>query len=192
MNYYNDYANEYFDSTINVNMSSNLEQFERYLLSGCRILDIGCGSGRDVKHFCDKGFKTEGIDQSEKLCELAEAFSKTIIHCGDVLRWKPEEKFDALWANASLLHLEMKEIKLFFSDIIKNLLKIGGYAYISMKSGIETGNDSKGRFFTNFTKTDLDEVIKENPNIELIDLWETTDEMNRNGFVWLNFIIRLN
>ena len=49
--YYNKYADRYSDVTRNADMSDIYKRFEEHLKPGCRILDLGCGSGRDSKYF---------------------------------------------------------------------------------------------------------------------------------------------
>ena len=49
--YYNTHADEYCAETRDVNMSGLYAEFGKYLKPGCKILDLGCGSGRDSKYF---------------------------------------------------------------------------------------------------------------------------------------------
>ena len=56
ISYYNQNALEYFAKTVNVPMQNLYDKFEIYLKSGDKILDLGCGSGRDSKYFLSKGY----------------------------------------------------------------------------------------------------------------------------------------
>ena len=56
LQYYNQHAKAYVDSTRDVEFSQTQDRFLHYLKPGARILDFGCGSGRDTKYFLDKGY----------------------------------------------------------------------------------------------------------------------------------------
>ena len=51
------------------------ERFTKMLPVGSRILDFGCGSGRDAKYFLEKGYQVTAIDGSAELCRLASEFT---------------------------------------------------------------------------------------------------------------------
>lgn len=190
LKYYNENANDYFDASVKVDMSELYSVFLPLIPSGGSILDIGCGSGRDLKYFKERGYDAEGLELSSELRKLAEVYSGCRIYEGSIQDFCPLHNYDALWACASLLHL--KEAEIF--DLFKQLdrfLKPGGILLASMKSGIPTGPDSKNRYFTNFTEDSLNEILIHNKNLELVKLWYSKDTMNRKDFQWLNFIIRL-
>ena len=69
--YYNQNAEEYFNNTVNVSMQELYDQFEAYLKPGDKILDLGCGSGRDSRYFLSKGYDVFSVDGSKEMCRLA-------------------------------------------------------------------------------------------------------------------------
>ncbi|MGK5595449.1 MAG: class I SAM-dependent methyltransferase [Parachlamydiaceae bacterium] len=74
--------------------------------SGGSIIDIGRGSGRDVKNVSDKGFRVTGIDFSPSMIEIAKRNApKAIFKTVDIHSLNLEDIFDAAWADASLLHI---------------------------------------------------------------------------------------
>ena len=77
LDYYNNNARSYFDSTINANMQDGYELFLKYL-KGNKILDFGCGSGRDIKYFKSLGYDVDGIDGSQELCNLATNYTNKL------------------------------------------------------------------------------------------------------------------
>ena len=188
IDYYDSNADAYFKTTINANMSSVCDKFLQFIKPKGRIVDVGTGSGRDLKYFLDKGYSAEGIDLSQELCNRAVTYSGGHVMCTDICDWYPTEKYDGVWANASLLHLPPMEIERFILRL-PEILEIGGVAYISMKSGIETGYDDKGRYFTNFTEDMVQQVISKSTALRLIECWRTKDELHREDFEWLNCII---
>lgn len=187
--YYNTNAEDYFNSSINADMSSLYAEFLGYIPSKGSILDLGCGSGRDLKYFSEHGYKAEGIDASKELCRLAEEYSGCHVYCDTIQDFIPHEKYDGVWACASLLHLKEYEIRDFFKGIDR-LVVPGGIVFASMKSGITTGQDDKNRYFTNFNEQFLNTIVQENNNLVIVKSWYSQDTLNRKEFSWLNSIIK--
>ena len=188
IDYYNDNADEYFNSVISADMTENYTRFLQYVPKGASIVDLGCGSGRDLKYFKDNGYEAEGLDASEKLCILAREYSGCPVLCTDFLSWKTERRYDAFWANASLLHLTEKEITTFFEQKTGYLAE-GGIFYMSMKTGIPQGDDPKGRYFTPFSEELLEQLLKAS-KLELIDRWSNSDALGRSDTKWMSVIFR--
>lgn len=189
INYYNTHAATYFADTVHVDMSENCDCFARYIKPGGRIMDIGAGSGRDMLYFKQKGFQVEGIDASDELCRMASDYAGVQVRCLRIQDWQPEEVYDGLWANASLLHLPMEEIEEFVLRAEKYLSERGAM-YLSLKSGIDTGSDARGRYFTNMTMEKLQWLFSKTAGLKIAEHWTTQDRLNRDGFEWLNVIAR--
>ena len=188
IDYYNDNADEYFNSVISADMTENYTRFLQYVPKGASIVDLGCGSGRDLKYFKDNGYEAEGLDASEKLCILAREYSGCPVLCTDFLSWKAERRYDAFWANASLLHLTGKDIITFFAQKTKYLAD-NGIFYMSMKTGIPQGDDPKGRYFTPFSEELLEQLLKAS-KLELINRWSNSDALGRSDTKWMSVIFR--
>lgn len=189
--YYNKHASEYAETTNNADMSANYSRFLRFIKPGASIVDIGCGGGRDMKYFKEKGYTVFGIDASEDLCRIASNYSGCPVSCTDFLSWDPSHKYDAFWANASLLHLTETDIIKFFSTKIEYLNK-EGIIYFSMKTGINEGLDENGRYFTPFSEKLLQRIIKSIPGCKIIDRWSNSDSLDRHGFYWESIILKTN
>ena len=56
------HAEEFFNDTIALDMSALYAPFLSRLKNGAKILDAGCGSGRDTKYFLDQGFTVCSFD----------------------------------------------------------------------------------------------------------------------------------
>lgn len=189
IDYYNSNAAQYFRNTVNVDMSKCCDRFLKYIIPGGRIVDIGAGSGRDIKYFKDKGYAVEGIDASKEICRLASDYSGTEVICERIQDWHPQEKYDGIWANASLLHLSFDEIEEFVCRA-SDYLKPNGVIYISMKKGIQTECDNYGRFFTDFSEERMKQIISKSSAFVIADNWETRDQLNRKDFRWINLILK--
>jgi 2-polyprenyl-3-methyl-5-hydroxy-6-metoxy-1,4-benzoquinol methylase len=180
---------EYFNQTISADMSANLNRFLQYIKPGGLIVDVGAGSGRDIEYFNKAGYHTEGIDASSELCHLAEAYTGIKITCVRIQDWRPTHTYDGVWANASLVHLSMYEIEEFILRL-PALLSQNGVAYISFKTGIETGKATDGRYFTNMTFEKVRQIVEKSILLKVIDIWQTEDKLNRTDFRWINVILK--
>lgn len=189
INYYNSNAKSYFSSTVNVDMSTCYERFVKYLKPGGCIIDVGAGSGRDIMYFLKCGFEVEGIDASVELCKLASDYTGVKVECNTIQEWKPEKRYNGIWANASLLHLDIEEIQKFM-DRISDMLQDKGVLYFSLKSGIVTGTDSDGRFFTDVSEENIQHFIEKNTDVSIVNMWQTEDKLNREGICWINVILQ--
>ncbi|AXR08253.1 class I SAM-dependent methyltransferase [Salinimonas sediminis] len=73
--YYEENAIEYFEKSLKIDMSSIYPRFLKYIPKQGRVLDAGCGSGRDTKHFLQGGYSVKAFDGSEELAKLASKFT---------------------------------------------------------------------------------------------------------------------
>lgn len=133
-----------------------------------KILDAGCGPGRDTKYFSDLGFEVTGVDLSKELLKIAEKFVPRATFIQQDLRDLSFdiESFNGIWACASLLHLKRIEIPKVLSDF-KKFLKPKGILYVHVKKGIgeiekvEPSIPNAKRFFTLFTQSELEKYIRD-------------------------------
>lgn len=182
--YYNQNAEEYFNKTVNVSMQALYDQFEAYLNPGDKILDLGCGSGRDSKYFLSKGYEVVSVDGSIEMCRLAakylckEARNITFNELDYV------DEFNAVWACASLLHVDSGELLEVFARIRK-ALRDKGLIYASWKYGyMEYINN--GKYYTDLNENSLVELF-DSSSFSIEKLWITEDNLLR-GEKWINII----
>lgn len=188
--YYEINAKQYAEKTFSADMSEQYQRFLPLLKEGAAILDIGSGSGRDACYFQKMGYQVTALEPSTHLCEeIQKVFSGTIIH-SDIQHYQPEQQFDGIWACASFLHLQEKEILDFFGKI-NCFLHDHGIIYLSGKNGISTGKANDGRYFLEFTEQLAENILMTNEQVKLEQLWYTKDVTGRKDFRWMNMIFKL-
>mgnify|MGYP002648189349 CR=1 FL=1 len=189
-NYYESNAECYAAETFFADMSEQYQRFLPLLKKGAKILDVGSGSGRDACYIQKHGYQVTALEPSKNLCrEIRKVFSGEI-ECSDIQNYQPAERYDGIWACASLIHLQEEEILCFFEKI-ELLLKANGIIYISGKNGIPTGKAEDGRYFLEFSEYLVEKILIVNEQLKLEQLWYTGDVSGRRGFRWLNVIFRL-
>lgn len=145
IDFYNIDAASYFNSTVGVDMSEVYIHFTKYVKPQGIIIDIGVGSGRDIKYFMKAGFEVYGIDASEELCRLSTEYTGAIIGCQTIQEWIPHIQYDGVWANVSLIHLPLEDVNIFIQRLPKILSNIG-VMYLSLKEGLREEIDVEGQY----------------------------------------------
>ena len=187
--YYNQNADMFAQGTRLVDFTVIQERFTKMLPVGSRILDFGCGSGRDTKYFLEKGYQVAATDGSAELCRLAGSF--TGIKVKEMLFQELDEigVYDGIWACSSILHLPKQEL---LSVIPKMCiaLKDNGVIYTSFKYGKFSG-ERNGRFFTDMTEASFAEFLLKISGVEVKEQWITGDARpGREKEQWLNLILQ--
>lgn len=100
-----------------------------------RILDAGCGPGRDTRWFHERGFQVVGVDLSAGMLAEARRRAPGVDFRQADLRQLdfPEGYFDGIWASASLLHLPRADVARVLASF--NRLLGHGYLYLTVKAG---------------------------------------------------------
>lgn len=188
LNYYNQNADSFIEGTVSVNFKEVQDKFLQ-MLSGKKILDFGCGSGRDTMYFLKSGFDVTATDGSEELCKYASEY--TGIQVKQMLFQDLDEVdyYDGIWACSSILHLSKNELRIVMNKMSR-ALKAGGIIYTSFKYGNFEG-ERNGRFFTDFTIDEFTDFVKEVREMAIEEYWITGDvRPGRGDERWLNLILR--
>ena len=188
IDYYDRYAVPYYEETVDFSMEEQLKRFVELLPESADVLDLGCGSGRDTVFLEEEGCVVTAMDGSEKMCELAS------IHAGkEVLHLKVEDMefddvFHGIWACAVLGHFTPDEVKGVMDKILK-ALKDDGILYFSVKKGERNGKYN-GRYFYDYDREALNNLLDAFPNIKVLDIWKTNDVRADKSDRWFNVLLR--
>ncbi|MDK1378527.1 MULTISPECIES: class I SAM-dependent methyltransferase [unclassified Sinorhizobium] len=126
--------------------TARLERFLARLTPGARILELGCGGGQDSAYMLARGFDVTPTDGSPELAAEAERLLGRQVEVVrfDEIAWR--DVFDAVWAEACLLHVPRAELAGVLARILR-ALRGGGILHASFKAGNGEGHDRFGRYF---------------------------------------------
>jgi SAM-dependent methyltransferase len=189
ISYYDKNSQEFHDRTINADVQDLYQKFLKHVPKQGRILDAGCGVGRDSKFFQAKGYEVLPFDGSLEMVKLtSNLLGKDALHMlFQDIRFSSE--FDAVWANASLLHVPYENLRGVIEGFHKALLP-SGILYASFKYGTSMRRTEDRIFF------DMDEASIE-PYLKglfvPLEVWKSADARSKASSPdksWLNFIAR--
>lgn len=188
VDFYTREAKRYFLSTHTVDMTPLRARFLHLVGPKGRLLDAGCGSGRDAKAFLAQGYEVEAFDASAEMARLASTHTGIAVRASSFLNLEEVHRFDGIWACASLLHVSPSQQPEALARLHR-ALKPGGVLYASYKLGNGERTDAQGRHFTDADQDRLSQWIQDLKDAELVDTWITGDARPGHSEQWLNALI---
>lgn len=186
--FYQNHYEMYFKQTVSIDPSLFLKPFVKVLPQNASILDIGCGSGRDLLWLKKHGFYTTGFEQSQGLARLAARHSRCEIIAGNFETYDFSPfSYDAILASGSLVHVPHDRLELVIQNIRK-ALDPGGIFYVSLKQGKGTKTDAFGRIFYLWQEPDLAEIFSR-LNFRVLNTSNTKSVLNSKD-PWLGFVLK--
>lgn len=185
--FYEKHAAEYFNRTVDADMSHLYPKFADLLPEGGSILDAGCGSGRDLVQFSELGFRVTGLERSPSLAKMAYDLSKCEIIVGSFEDITFTNEFDGIWACASLLHSDKSLLPTILSNFYRALVKDRVlFASVRLGEGVERGSD--GRQYTYYNENEFAGFIVSS-GFTINSIWTTLDVIpGRDKLSWLNVL----
>ena len=171
--WYDRNTQDYIDRTQSVDLSHLYATFLPHLQIGGRILDAGCGSGRDSLAFHGMGYEVVPMDASLAMVEhVRQHTGLEAIHlCHEDVAFV--EEFDGVWSMASLLHVPHDELPAILRRYQQALIP-GGVFFATFKHG-EGEDERNERLFANQNDTSFRDVIAKVPALDLLETWVEQD-----------------
>ena len=145
LGHYQTRAEAFWEGTRHHDVEQNIEALLRHIQAAppLTILDFGCGPGRDLRAFVQRGHRVIGLEGAQALAEMARAWSACEVWQQDFLKLElPEACFDGVFANASLFHVPRQELPRVLRQLHATL-KPGGVLFSSNPRG-NNEEDIKG------------------------------------------------
>lgn len=193
LEYYNKNIESFVHDTRNVEFTDMQDKFLECLkkkhkdLQHLKVLDFGCGSGRDTKYFLEQGMDVAALDGSEAMVKAVGEYTGIKVLHMDFRDFSAVEEYDGIWACASLLHLKKSELPGMFMQLGRAMKK-SGILYASFKYGDFEGVKN-GRYFSYLREKELEEIIASAELFSVKESWLTSDvRPGRQEEKWINII----
>ena len=187
---YNSLAGKWSKKYYKADVKRLMEVFVRYLKPKSRILDVGCGPGRDTKELARRGFDVIGMDFSEEMLRIAKAYFPE----GNFI-WMdmrdltfPDNYFDGAWVMASFLNIkkiDAQRVLIGFKRVLNNR----GVLAMAVKKGageIHENEDGETRLFSLYSEAELEDLL-EMAGFHVIERF--TEEAKPN--TWIDVVSRV-
>ena len=182
-------APDYADRWFGLRLTAEMARFSQRLGAGVRVLDVGCGPGRDTAWLAEQGFRAVGVDLSFGMLEQARARGVAAPLVQADMAHLPFRKgsFKGLWVCASLLHVPKQQA----GDVLRELARIvyPGHIYVAVKrgDGSEWVVDERGRrFFAYYHPAEI-QLLMERSGFEVLSCWENADSAGR-SHPWISVL----
>lgn len=146
--HYDDRAVEFWEGTRDHDVRQNIEALLRHIrgTAPLRILDLGCGPGRDLAAFRALGHEPVGLEGSPALAAMAREHSGCEVWEQDFLALKlPAKHFDGIFANASLFHVPCRQLPRVLSELHATI-RLDGVLFASNPRGNNEEGWNRGRY----------------------------------------------
>ena len=163
------------------------DHFMHYLAAPAKILEVGCGPGRDALMLREAGYQVVGLDPTWAMLQFAKQAEVALV-AGDA-RSLPiaSSSVQGVWAQASLLHLPHLDFSLALSEIAR-VLQPHGVCYLSLKIGEGEQMQADGRFFA-YHQPKLVAKALAGVGLHVLEQWNV-DDSRPNCPPWVKTIAR--
>ncbi|SFV56471.1 hypothetical protein MNB_SV-12-1194 [hydrothermal vent metagenome] len=152
--------------------------FNQHIQKSDKVIEIGFGSGRDLKYIQALGAECWGIDSTQGFVDTLakESYFKKRLFCAKlpILDLELEVKFDVIVCIAVIMHLTKEEIRVWAEDV-KNYLAIGGKIILSYSI---TPREDDERFFEDLRDGVVQDIFLD-ARFRLVDEVCSEDVLNR-------------
>ena len=197
LKYYSDNAAQVAERYESV-VSDLSAHFADSFSKGGKILDIGCGSGRDLAVLYKLGFDCYGVDPVLEFVEIAQLIhpeleNRVVLGKLPDLQVPFNGNFDGVLCSAVLMHIDIEQLPA-TATAIKSCLKVGGRLLYSVPSKrldvVVSNRDPNGRLFIPDQADRLNSLFSSIGFTEIAS-WNNSDSMGRDSVEWVSVLLEL-
>jgi SAM-dependent methyltransferase len=147
LQHYNEHAEDFRAGTKDHDVSQNIAALLKHVehKPPAAILDFGCGPGRDLKTFADLGHAPVGLEGAARFAAMAREEGFEVWEQDFLALDLPDNRFDGIFANASLFHVPSRELPRVLGEL-RATLKPRGVLFSSNPRGSNDEGWYHGRY----------------------------------------------
>ena len=158
--FYTTHAHEYREQTLRVDPTEFLTPLVERLEPGARVLDLGCGAGRDLRWLRQRGFRVTGVERSRPLAMFARKYANCPVLEADFTLLDPAAlPCEAILCIGSLVHMEPPEVERLLGRLL-GALAPRGLLFVSLKEGTGIRHLPDGRVCHLWQRTRLEHCLR--------------------------------
>jgi len=191
LNHYEANAASFWEGTRNHDVTQNYEALLSALpdKKGLRILDFGCGPGRDLVYFKSLGHLPTGLDGSKAFCDMAHAHSGCpVIHQNFIHLDLPPASFEGIFANASLFHVPRQEFPRVLKVLASSLVPDGAFFSSNPRGSGEALNGNRYGHYLEFEEY---ETFLNAAGLKVVQHYYRPKDLPRSEQPWLAVVAKL-
>ncbi len=187
--FYREHYQAYSERTFHVNPAAFLTPLLKALPPGASLLDVGCGSGRDLLWFKNKGFQVTGLERSPGLARLARRNAGCQVIEADFETFDFSAlAFDAILASGAFVHIPHERLEGVIGSIRRALVP-NGLFYLSLKKGKGAETDGTGRTFYLWQASDLRQIF-DRLGLAVLNSAKSESALNSKD-LWLGYVLQV-
>lgn len=179
-------------------VNSLSQHFQESFVEGSKILDIGCGSGRDMALLHKLGYSVFGVDATPEFVNLSQELhpeleGRVALACLPDMQAPFGGEFDGVLCSAVLMHIDVHKLSATALSI-KHCLNVKGrllYSVPSKREDVADNNrDANGRLFIP-NQSDRLKSLFESIGFKTLAQWGNSDSLGRDEVAWESVLMEL-
>lgn len=189
LSHYEKHADRFWEGTKDHDVSQNIEALLRHLDESADILDLGCGPGRDLRDFAQRGHRPVGVEGALPFVQMARSYSGCEVwHQNFLALDLPPARFDGIFANAVLFHVPSQSLAEVL-DKLRQTLRPDGVLFCSNPRGPDIEQQNGDRFGCYLTLQTWREFV-ENAGFSLLEHYYRPPGRPRSEQPWLATVFK--